>query len=126
LGKLHLDERLARILDGCPARTDLTLWTGDRFRFPIDAEVGEVIASLRLIPVRLEGGANQIHSIAGLRLFEIGRCDISRIDEMLLWEQFLFSQVGMKSRDNALIADGGLRGLDMSDQLGGIFITTLS
>src|SRR5712691_2498795 len=51
LGKLDLDERLACILDRCPARTDPTLWTGDPFRFPIDAEMGEVIACLCLIPV---------------------------------------------------------------------------
>src|SRR5437016_8314915 len=44
LRKLHLDQRFACILDGCPARTDPTLWTGDGFGLPIDAEVCEVIA----------------------------------------------------------------------------------
>src|SRR5712691_2610417 len=35
LGKLHLNERLAfGILDRRPARTDPTLWTGDRLRLP--------------------------------------------------------------------------------------------
>src|SRR5258708_5591128 len=58
LRKLHLDQRFACILDECPARTDPSLWTGDRLRFPIDGEVREVIAGLRLIPVRLESRAH--------------------------------------------------------------------
>ncbi len=78
LGKFHLDERFACILDGSPARTDPALWTGDRLHFPIDGEVRKVIASLRLIPVGLEGRANQVHPIARLRLDEIGTRDISR------------------------------------------------
>src|SRR5437660_2979030 len=92
LGKLHLDERFACILDRCPTRTDPTLWTGDCLGFPIDREVREVVASLSLIPVGLEGGANQINSIAGLTLDEVSYRDISRIDDMLLWEQFFPSQ----------------------------------
>src|SRR6266566_3047565 len=79
LGKFHLNERFACILDGSPARTDPTLWTGDRLRFPIDGEVREVVAGLRLIPVCLEGRANQVNTIARLRLDEIGTRDISRI-----------------------------------------------
>src|SRR6266567_1235108 len=46
-GKLHFDERFACILDGCPTRTDPSPWTDDGLRFPIDGEVGEVVASLR-------------------------------------------------------------------------------
>ena len=91
LGKLHLDKRFACILDRCPARTDPTLWTGNRLGVPVDREVRQVVAGLRLIPVRLEGGANQINSIARLRLDEIGRRDISRIDEMSIWEEILLS-----------------------------------
>jgi hypothetical protein len=34
-----------------PARTRVTLWTGDRLGFPIDAEVGEVVAGLGLMEV---------------------------------------------------------------------------
>ena len=58
LRKLHLDQRFACILDRCPARTGSALWTGDRLGFPIDGEVREVIAGLRLIPVRLESRAH--------------------------------------------------------------------
>ena len=77
-GKLHLDERFACILDRRPARIGPALWAGHRLRFPIDAEVGEVIAGLCLIPVRFERGANQIHSIAGLPLDEMSARDIAR------------------------------------------------
>ena len=51
LRKLHLDQRFAGILDGCPTRTGAALWTGDRLGFPIDGEVGEVIAGLGLMEV---------------------------------------------------------------------------
>src|SRR5438105_2948810 len=54
LRKLHLDQRFAGILNGCPARTAPALWTGDGLCFPIDREMREIIAGLRLIPVRLE------------------------------------------------------------------------
>src|SRR5258706_1444667 len=91
LRKLHLDQRFACLLDGCPARTGPALWTGDGFGLPIDGEVREVIASLRLIPVRLERGTNQVHSRSRLTLDKIGARDITRIDEMLLWEQILLS-----------------------------------
>ncbi len=50
-GKLHFDERFARLLDGCPTRTDPPLWAGHRLSLPIDGEVSEIIAGLRLIPV---------------------------------------------------------------------------
>lgn len=103
LGKLHLDQRFACILDRRPTRTDPTLWTGHRLGFPIDREVREVVASLRLIPVGLERRTNQVYSIAHLRLDEIGTRDIARINEMLLWEQFLLSQIVMNGRENALI-----------------------
>jgi len=125
LGKLHLDERFACILDRRPTRTDPTLWTGDCLGFPIDREVREVVASLSLIPVGLEGGANQINSIAGLTLDEVSYRDISRIDEMLFWEQFLPSQSRMDRGKGPLIAQRSLSGLDMSDQLRGIFIAGL-
>ena len=85
----------------------------------------EVIASLRLIPVGLERRANQVHLIAGLALDEISDCDIARIDEMLLGEQFFLSQVGMDRREGSLITDGSLSGLDMGDQLWSIFIARL-
>src|SRR5258708_7136427 len=58
LRELHFDQRFACILDRRPARTDLALWTGDGLSFPIDGEVREVEAGLRLIPVGLEGGTN--------------------------------------------------------------------
>src|SRR2546422_7137438 len=77
LRELHLDERFASILDRGPTRTDPTLWTGEGLGFPIDAEVREVVAGLRLVPVGLECRANQVHPIARLRLDEIGRRDIS-------------------------------------------------
>ncbi len=125
LRKLHLDQRFACILDGSPARTDPTLWTGDRLGFPIDAEVREVIADLRLIPVRLEGRANQVHPIARLRLDEIGTRDIARIDEMVIWEKILLSQVGMDRAEDSLIAQRSRSGLDMGNQLWGVFIAGL-
>src|SRR2546428_7128097 len=90
LRKLHLDERFACILDRGPTRTDPTLWTGDRLGFPIDVEVREVVASLCLIPVSLEGGTNQVHCMAGLTLDQISDRDIARIDEMVLRKEFLF------------------------------------
>src|SRR5258706_2323192 len=72
LRKLHLDQRFACILDRGPTRTDPSLWTDDRLRIPIDGELREIVAGLSLIPVCLEGGANQVHTIAGLTLNQIG------------------------------------------------------
>src|SRR6266581_119302 len=126
LRKLHLNERFACILDGCPARTDPTLWTGDRLGLPIDGEVRQVVAGLRLIPVRLKCGANQVHPIARLRLDEIGRRDISRINEMVRGEKVLLSQASMDRGEASLIAHRSSSGLDMSDQLRGVFIAGLS
>src|SRR6266567_4636716 len=54
-GKLHLDQRFASILDRRPARTDPALWTGDGLSLPIDGEVREIIAGLRLIEVESGG-----------------------------------------------------------------------
>src|SRR5260221_9786763 len=125
LRKLHLDQGFACILDRCPARADPPLWAGDRLGLPIDGKVREVVAGLRLIPVGLEGGANQVHSIARLRLDEIGNGDISRINEMVIGEEFLVSQIVMNRGEDPLIADGSRRGLDMSDQLRGLFIARL-
>ena len=51
LRKLHFDQRFAGILDRCPTRTGPTLWTGNRLGFPIDGEVRQVIAGLRLMEV---------------------------------------------------------------------------
>ena len=121
--KLHLYERFAGILDGCPARTDPALWTG--LGFPIDVEVREVVAGLSLIPVGLERRTNQVHLIARLALDEISDRDVACIDEMLLGEQFFLSQVGMDRGEDSLIAQGSSSGLDMSDQLWSIFITRL-
>src|SRR5450759_990945 len=126
LGKLHLDERFACVLDGCPARADPTLWTGDRLGFPIDGEVREIVPGLRLIPVCLEGWANQINSIAGLTLHKIGDRDIPRIDEMLIWEQILPNQVGMDRGEDPLIAERSRSGFDVGDQLWSIIITCLA
>jgi hypothetical protein len=50
--------------------------------------VREVVASLRLIPVRFEGRTNQVNSIAGLTLDKVIDRDIPCIDEMVLWEEF--------------------------------------
>ncbi len=86
----------------------------------------EVIASLGLIPVGLEGGTNQVHLIAGLALDEMSARDISSIDEMLLREQFLLSQVSMDSGEGSLIAEGSRSRLDVGDQLWSIFITGLA
>src|SRR5205809_5607002 len=79
LGKLHLDEGFAGILDGRPTRTHPTLWAGDRLGFPINGEVREVVARFRLIPVCFEGGTNQVHVMSRLTLDEIGDRDIARI-----------------------------------------------
>src|SRR5258708_199158 len=125
LGKFHLDERFACILDGSPARTDPALGTGDRLGFPIDGEVCKVVASLRLIPVRLEGRANQVNAIARLRLDEIGTRDIARIDEMVIGEEVLLSQIGMNRGEHSLITEGSRSRLDMRDQLWSVFIAGL-
>jgi hypothetical protein len=95
------------------------LWAGDRLGFPIDGEVCEVVAGLRLIPVRFEGGANQVHPIVSLRLDEIGTRNIARIDEMLIGEEFLLSQIVMNRGEDPLITDGSRSRLDMGDQLWG-------
>src|SRR5256885_12875558 len=79
LRKLHLDEQFAGILDGCPARTGPTLWAGDCLGIPIDGEVREVVARLRLIPIRFERGANQVNFMAELTLNKISDRDIARI-----------------------------------------------
>src|SRR5260221_10326440 len=95
LGKLHLDQRFASILNRCPTRTDPTLWTDHPLCVPIDGEMREVVAGLRLIPVGLECRANQINSRVELRLYRIGDRDIARVHKMVIWDQFLFSQIGM-------------------------------
>src|SRR6266571_8563732 len=119
LRKLHLNERFACILDGCPARTGPALWTGDRLGLPINGEVCQVVAGLRLVPVCLERGAHQVHPIASLRLDEIRCSDISCIDEMLSGEEVLLSQARMDRGEAPLIAQGSRSGLDMGDQLWG-------
>src|SRR5258708_38541874 len=125
LRKLHLDQRFACILNRRPARTAVPLWTSHGLGFPIDGEVREVVAGLRLIPVGLEGGANQVNPIASLRLDEIGARDISRINEMLIWEQVLLSQIVMNRGEDSLIAEGIRSGCDIGGQLWGIFIAGL-
>jgi hypothetical protein len=56
-GKLHFDEGLVGLLNRRPARTGVSLWAGYGFSFPIDGEVCEIVAGLRLIPMRFERGA---------------------------------------------------------------------
>ncbi len=102
-GKLHLNERFACIPDRRPARIGPALWAGHRLRFPIDAEVGEVIAGLCLIPVCFERGANQIHPIARLRFHQIGDRDISRIHQVVIGKELLLSQIGMNCGENSLV-----------------------
>src|SRR6266571_4109209 len=113
LRKLHLDQRFTCILDRRPTRTDPPLRTGHGLRFPIDGEVREVVAGLRLIPVGLEGGTNQVNLIASLRLDKIGARDISRIDEILIGEEVLLSQTTMDCRKHPFIAERSRSGLDM-------------
>ena len=125
LGKFHLDQRFAGILDRRPARTRAALRASDRLGFPIDREVREVIAGLRLLPVRLEGRANQVHSIDRLRRDEIGNRDICGIGEMLIGQEFFLSQIGMNRAEDSLIAEGSRRGLDMGNELRSIFIAGL-
>src|SRR5437016_5825520 len=60
-GKLHFDQGFVGLLNGCPARTGAPLRTGNGLRFPIDGEVREVVAGLRLIPVGFERGTKQVH-----------------------------------------------------------------
>jgi hypothetical protein len=67
----------------------------------------------------LPGRANQVHPIASLRLDEIGTRDIARIDEMVIWEKILLSQVGMDRAEDSLIAQRSRSGLDMGNQLWG-------
>jgi hypothetical protein len=45
---------------------------------------------------------------------------------MLTWEQFLLSQVGMNRRKNPFVTKWSGSGLNIGDELWGIFITTLS
>jgi hypothetical protein len=86
----------------------------------------EVVAGLRLIPVGLEGGTNEINSIARLPLHKIVCRDIACIDEMVLWKQFPLGQTRMDCREDSLVTEGSLPGLDMGDQLWSIFLTGLS
>lgn len=85
----------------------------------------EVVASLSLIPMGLERRTNQVHFIAHLCLEEIYTRDIACINEMLLWEQILLSQVVMNAGENALIADGSRSGFDMGNEVWSIFIAGL-
>ncbi len=64
--------------------------------------------------------------MAGLTLDKIGARDIARIEEMLLWEQFLLSQTCVDRAENSLITDGSRSRLDMSDQLWSLFIADLA
>ena len=100
----------------------MTLGTGDRLGFPINGEVRQVIASLGLIPVILEGGTDQVDSIALPTLDEIGRINVAGIDQVLLGEQVLLGQGGMNPAESLLVVDGSRGGLDMGDQLRGIFM----
>ncbi len=125
-GKLHFDQRFVCLLNECPTRTRASLWACDGLGSPIDGEVREVVAGLRLIPVGLERGTNQVHSMARLTLNQIGDRDISRIHEMSTWKQFLLSQVGMDGGDDSLIAQRSRSRPDRGNQLWSIFIATLS
>ena len=58
----------------------MPLRTGHGLRFPIDGEVGEVIARFCLIPIILERRTDQIDLIARLTLDEIGGIDIACVD----------------------------------------------
>src|SRR5258708_17285945 len=88
LRELDLDDRFPfGIVSRRPARTGVTLGAGHRFGFPINGEVREVIAGLRLIPVILEGGTDQVHSIASPTLDDVGPLDIARSDQVLIgWD----------------------------------------
>ena len=77
----------------------------------------EVVAGLRLIPVGLECRANQINSRVELRLYKIGDRDIARVHKMVIWDQFLFSQIGMDRCEDSLRAARSRSGLDMGDEL---------
>src|SRR5260370_5996332 len=85
----------------------------------------EVVTSLRLIPVGVERGTNQVHLMVRLTLNKVRDRNISRIHEMLIWKQFLFSQISVNCGDNTLITQRSSSGLDGSDQLGSIFIARL-
>src|SRR6266487_8060 len=103
----------------------MTLGTSDRLGFPIDAEVGEVIASIRLVPIILEGGADQIHLITSLALYEIGRIDISCIDQVLIWKKVSLSQARVDRCERLLIGDASTRGFDVGDQLRSLLVAGL-
>src|SRR5215469_16823675 len=77
LGESNLNKRFAFPLDGCPARIDLALWTRDGLGFPIDGEMGEIIAGLGLIPVGFERGTKQVHLMIRLALNQVRNRDIS-------------------------------------------------
>src|SRR5215471_2778809 len=126
LRESYLNKRFAFPLDRCPARIDLALWTSDGLGFPIDGEMGEIIAGLGLIPVGFERGTKQVHLVIRLALNKVGNCDISRIHEMLIGKQFLLREVRMDSGDDSLIAQWSSSSLDDSDELWGIFVTRLS
>jgi hypothetical protein len=70
----------------------------------MDGEVSEVIAGLCLIPMRFERGANQVHPIARL----------------------CFDEIGMDRGKKSLITERSGSGLDMGNQLRGVFSTGLS
>ena len=55
--------------------------------------------------------------MVGLTLDKMSDRDIACIDEMLIWKQFLLSQIGMNRGENSFITQGSRGRLDMGNQL---------
>ena len=103
----------------------MTLGTSERLGFPIDGEVGEVIAGIGLVPIIFEGGADQIHLIPSLALYEIGCIDISCIEQVLIWKKLSLSQARVDRWERFLIRDASTRGFDVGDQLRSLIVAGL-
>jgi len=103
----------------------MLLRTRDGLRFPINGKVGDLIASLCLIPVIFEGWTKQVYSIACLALQESGCINISCIYSVLIWQEVLLSQVSMNLGESLFIRQRGRSSFNMSNQLWSIFVARL-
>src|SRR5262249_35977942 len=104
LGERDREDRFAfSVLSRRPPCTAPPLGTGDRLGFPVNREVRQVIAGLRLIPVILERRTDQVHPISRPTPNKIGGIDVACIHEMGFRQHLVLSQTSVDGGERPLI-----------------------
>ena len=87
--------------------------------------MGQIIASLRLIPVILERRTHQIHVMLFPTLDEVGRINIARIHQVVLGQHGPFGFALMDGSKRLPIGAGRMGRLDMGNELRDLLVTGL-